>query len=214
MIIETFDEFYKGKVLTYYESKINQKWIHRDPYEKKILPAIVRFYPDNKVGEERFYKENKYIEYDLQGNRIPGLIYYFPNGKIRGKIYYINDHIHNDIGPAWIEYFENGKVKKEMWYKDGIFHRDNPYPSVKLYDSNGRLYKVFFEMFGKVHNIFGPAIIQYNGNHQIDSYCILGKRLSKEEYNKFKKFFLNKTRKITFKTSSPNNINKLIQKFI
>ncbi|MHA2101642.1 MAG: hypothetical protein ACW99A_23560 [Candidatus Kariarchaeaceae archaeon] len=60
---------------------------------------------------------NKYGE--LHNPNGPAYIYYYKNGKIYYKQYFINGEYHREDGPAYICYHKNGQIGLELYYLNG-----------------------------------------------------------------------------------------------
>ena len=91
---------------------------------------------------------------------------YYQDGSLNTTIYYKDDDIHKDNGPAIIYYYPNGKIKLERWIKNGLSHNDNG-PAFKSYYENGKVCEVWYYLNDKRHRIDGPANIEYFSNGKI-----------------------------------------------
>ena len=95
---------------------------------------------------------------------IEPIIYYWPNGKVELKFYYINNKFHRVDGPATINYYETGKIERENWYFNGIQHR-----------------------------IDGPAVIFYyeSGETELEFWYLNDKELKNKELIEYKEWLTN-----------------------
>ena len=86
---------------------------------------------------------------------------YYPGTKKKyGEYYELNDKRHREDGPASICYYESGNIECEYYYINGKSHRED-----------------------------NPAVIYYyeNGNIKREYYYINDKKLTKQEFDKYKR---------------------------
>lgn len=99
--------------------------------------------------------------------------------KIRTKLYYLNDKLHREDGPA-VEYIDGCK----QWYINDKLHREDG-PAVEYANGNKSWY-----LNGNLHREDGPAIEYINGNK---SYYIHNSKIdakSQEEFEKIVKLLI------------------------
>jgi len=96
---------------------------------------------------------------------------YYNNGNIKNEIWYKNNIIHKDNGPAKIYYYENGNIDREIWYYNGIIHNNNG-PAKIYYYENGNIDTEIWFQYGKRYRENGPIHINYdeNGNILLESW--------------------------------------------
>jgi hypothetical protein len=68
-------------------------------------------------------------------------IEHYSNGNKKIEMYYKNNKVHNDKGPALIWYDYKGWIKSKSWYVMDKLHRENG-PAVIHYDKNENIRKV------------------------------------------------------------------------
>ena len=76
------------------------------------------------------------------------------------KVYYLNDIIHRENGPAYIWYYENGNIDIQYCYINGIMTdiNDNT-PAYQEYTNNGLLQKIRHYLNGRVHKKIPPQLL-------------------------------------------------------
>jgi len=104
----------------------------KDVYHRIDGPAYIRFEePLGKTITIWFFKGMKHRD---DG---PAVTYRFPDGKLAGLEWYINDKVHRDInsGPARIFWHPNGKRRMEEWKQatDKMAHK------FTTWDENGNI---------------------------------------------------------------------------
>ena len=96
-------------------------------------------------------------------------------------------------GEIYYWYTENSFKEKsechklnDVWVDENNFeHNENGLPSTIRYKNQEKFTKesADYRIHGKVHNLFGPAIIWYLYNTKIDEfYFLYGKELNKREW--------------------------------
>ena len=63
---------------------------------------------------------------------------YFDTGEVFRKLYYIDQKLHKENGPAITEFSKDGKINIEAYFINDNYHRKNG-PAVVLYYSNERI---------------------------------------------------------------------------
>jgi antitoxin component YwqK of YwqJK toxin-antitoxin module len=96
---------------------------------------------------------------------------YYNNGNIKNQIWYQNNIIHKENGPAKIYYYQDGTIDREIWYYYGIIHR-NDGPAKIYYYENGSVDTEIWFQNGKRYREKGPIHINYdeNGNILLESW--------------------------------------------
>jgi antitoxin component YwqK of YwqJK toxin-antitoxin module len=96
---------------------------------------------------------------------------YYNNGNIKNQIWYQNNIIHKENGPAKIYYYQDGTIDREIWYYYGIIHR-NDGPAKIYYYENGSVDTEIWFQNGKRYREKGPVNINYyeNGNILLESW--------------------------------------------
>lgn len=144
-------------------------------------PAIIFF---NEHGGK--FREEWYIDGKL--NRIddePAVITYYASSRASSKVWYKDNMIHRDFGPARIVYDISCDITIIEYYKNGVI--DNGNKPARVHFSKKRIKSEEWFCNGQYHNIDGPAIIYYNrlspGNEE-DFYYIIGNKLTFKQYIK------------------------------
>ena len=75
-------------------------------------------------------------------------------------IFYLNEKLHRNDGPALIKFYENG-VNERAYYYNGKLHRNND-PAKIVTRVNGNILKEAYYFNGKIHRNNGPAVVWYH----------------------------------------------------
>lgn len=127
---------------------------------------------------------------------------YYANGSLYRELYYEDDKVHRDNGPAIITYGLRGNVISELYLQNDLYHRDNDLPALERYNDSGNKTCEEWYISGKLHRNVGPAAIWYRSggtvsytihaqdskNHRIDGPAIIyygtdGITVTKTEYH-------------------------------
>ncbi len=95
----------------------------------------------------------------------------------KAKIYYLNEQIHRENGPAIIRYSPEGKIIQTEYYWYGKKHRNTDSPTViqySLHNKGSSIACSFYYINNNIHRDNGPAIIIYSKYPEIEQeiyYC-------------------------------------------
>ena len=87
-----------------------------DTVSNEILNKETYYHDNSKISRVYFYKENR-IFHREDG---PAIIWYYKNGEIEIKCYYLNGRRYRSDGPTIISYDKNGKIKEERYFLNDI----------------------------------------------------------------------------------------------
>ena len=126
-------------------------------YKNDVLFKVDRLF-NGKITGTKFYDKDGNYE---NGNR-PAVISYHDNGNIRALDWYYK---RENNYPCGITYYENNLVHSFIWYDDkDAEHRDNG-PSLILYNKDGTIRKIQYQIHGELHRVYGPTVIDYDYNY-------------------------------------------------
>jgi antitoxin component YwqK of YwqJK toxin-antitoxin module len=94
---------------------------------------------------------------------------YYRSGKIKEELYFIDEKslLHRLDGPAYIYYYENGVILEKSYFINGENHRDNGGPAQINHFESGELQYEAYLIKGMRHRLDGPAEIMYYKSREI-----------------------------------------------
>jgi len=135
-----------------------QNW--KKEFARLLKSHIITF--ENGLISKLEYR-NEYGELHRNPEIGPAVIYYYENGNIRYKSYWVNGKKHRLEGPAYISYYENGNIRCESYWVNSEEHRLDG-PAYIEYHENGNIHFESYLINGKIHRLDGPAVINYYEN--------------------------------------------------
>lgn len=137
--------------------KLTEEWLLDNQRHRADGPAWIEY--DRSTGKpvaKEWYMHGKCHRTD--GPR--ALYFNAITGKPRTEDWGVNDLEHRIGKPSHIEYDDRGRVILEEWREAGSLHREDGGPARRqINPDNGIVYSEEWYLFGKRHNIFGPAAI-------------------------------------------------------
>lgn len=134
-------EYYPHSDESNNDEKLERKIINVDnegrPHNINDLPAYTKYDKFGNLVTVKWYKHGVLC----RDNDKPAKLKYFEENKknesvVCLRIWYEDNKIHRDNGPAFIAYDYQGNVIEEWWYKYGLIHRDNDEPAFIEYQNN------------------------------------------------------------------------------
>lgn len=127
----TVKKYYPGedKVVLSMEWSNEEGLLHREDGK----PALIEFWKDDTVREERFYKNGK----NWRADDLPTTVFYRENGMVEQEIWedeFGNYDRSNDL-PAIISYDFDGNVLSMEWHKKGRLSRDGKPAVIYFWES-------------------------------------------------------------------------------
>jgi antitoxin component YwqK of YwqJK toxin-antitoxin module len=99
----------------------------------------------------------------MDNNKIEIKISYYPNGKIKNKVYLLGDYYHRLDGPAFTSCYSSGKIGRECYYLDGKLHREDG-PAVTWYHENSEIEREYYYLNDNI--LEGEKLVEFK--HSIE----------------------------------------------
>lgn len=166
------------------KTKIKEEyWRFKQKYHREDGPAVILYFPNGNVKRFSFYLNGELSGCSDKSTRYYGATHidFHDNGNINRIIY--DERLCNELDPMMNEYYSNGKIKRSVWFKGYLSHRIEA-PAIIHYSEDGLVTKEEYYFNGKLHNLNGPACINYYSNKDIHGmgYSIHGVNYSFEDW--------------------------------
>ena len=134
------EKFYREDGTLFYVEY--DKWYCSKEYKlkHKFIPKLLICDKNGNPIVEQYYKvgPDGYLSCLLTGEIEGKPRVDYKKLPITKEVYYKNNKIHRDNGPAVIEYYDNGNKEREYYYKDGKQHNDKG-PGFISYNEDGSI---------------------------------------------------------------------------